>query len=101
MDRKPIASEKDRDAKRRLRFHNFWFPTAKKLISNIFNFSHEEFEAADIEGPVIVAINHASAYDPIFVGLAFKNKILTKYETTILYLAGSGAVCHYRVQAPQ
>lgn len=88
MDRKPIASEKDRDAKRRLRFHNFWFPTAKKLISNIFNFSHEEFEAADIEGPVIVAINHASAYDPIFVGLAFKNKILTYVASEHLMRTG-------------
>ena len=34
-----------------------------------FDFSCDAFEPADIEGPVIVAINHACAYDPILVGI--------------------------------
>lgn len=42
-----------------------------------FDFSCDDFEPADIEGPVIVAINHACAYDPILLGIAFRNKQLT------------------------
>lgn len=42
-----------------------------------FDFSYDAFEPADIEGPVIVAINHTCAYDPILVGIAFRNKPLT------------------------
>ena len=46
-------------------------------MSRKFNFSRDDFEPADIEGPVIVAINHTCAYDPILLGIAFKNKPLT------------------------
>ena len=42
-----------------------------------FDFSCDDFEPADIEGPIIVAINHACAYDPILLGIAFRNKQLT------------------------
>ena len=42
-----------------------------------FDFSCDDFEPADIEGPVLVAINHACAYDPILLGIAFRNKPLT------------------------
>ena len=47
-------------------------------LRNKFNYSFDKsFEPADIEGPVLVAVNHACAYDPLFVGAAFKNKPLT------------------------
>lgn len=46
-------------------------------MSRKFNFEHDSFEPADIDGPVLVAINHACAYDPILLGVAFKNKQLT------------------------
>ena len=47
-------------------------------MRNKFSFSFDEsFEPADIEGPLLVAINHASAYDPLFVGAAFRNRPLT------------------------
>jgi len=42
-----------------------------------FNFSCAKFDPDKIEGPVLVAINHASAYDPILVGIAFRKKRLT------------------------
>ncbi len=70
--------EKEKADRRRQRF----WDAAQLLLSvwlhSGFNFSFDEsFEPADIEGPVLVAINHASAYDPLFVGRAFKNKRLT------------------------
>ena len=70
--------EKEKADRRRRRF----WDAAQLLLSvwlhSGFNFSFDEsFEPADIEGPVLVAINHASAYDPLFVGRAFKNKRLT------------------------
>ena len=67
----------NRAMKRRLRFWGFTVPILDKWLRSTFNYSYEEFDPADIEGPVIVAINHASAYDPLFVGVAFKNKPLT------------------------
>ena len=73
-------AEKERikaDKRRR----RFWDAVQIILIGwlkSSFNFSFDKsFEPADIEGPVLVAINHASAYDPLFVGAAFKNKPLT------------------------
>ncbi len=45
-------------------------------IRRKFNFSHADFDPSAIEGPLLVAINHASAYDPIFVGVAFRKKRL-------------------------
>lgn len=70
--------EKLKDAARRRRFWDAVQLVLGGWLRNKFNFSFDKsFEPADIEGPVLVAINHASAYDPLFVGAAFKNKPLT------------------------
>ena len=70
--------EKEKEARRRRRFWDAVQLVLYGWLSNKFNFSFDKsFEPADIEGPVLVAINHASAYDPLFVGAAFKNKPLT------------------------
>ena len=70
--------EKMQAEKRRRRFWAFAQLIVGNWTRNKFNFSFDKsFEPADIEGPVLVAINHASAYDPIFVGVAFRNKPLT------------------------
>ena len=63
--------------KRRLRFWRLVNPAVSAWVKRSFRFSYDDFEPADIEGPVIVAINHASAYDPIFTAVAFRNKPLT------------------------
>jgi len=70
--------EREKEAKRRRRF----WDAAQLIVGGwakrkfVFSFD-KSFEPADIEGPVLVAINHTCAYDPIFVGIAFKNKPLT------------------------
>ena len=74
------TSEREKEKAARIR-RRFWDAVQLVLggwLKNKFNFSFDEsFEPAEIEGPVLVAINHASAYDPLFVGVAFKNKPLT------------------------
>ena len=70
--------EKEKEARRRRRFWDTVQFVLGGWLSCKFNYSFDKsFEPADIEGPVLVAINHASAYDPLFVGAAFKNKPLT------------------------
>ncbi|MBQ6500779.1 MAG: 1-acyl-sn-glycerol-3-phosphate acyltransferase [Mogibacterium sp.] len=70
--------EKEKAAKRRRRFWDAVLFVLGGWLRNKFNFTFDKsFEPADIEGPVLVAINHACAYDPLFVGAAFKNKPLT------------------------
>ena len=70
--------EKLKDAARRRRFWDAVQLVLGGWLRNKFNFSFDKsFEPADIEGPVLVAVNHACAYDPLFVGAAFKNKPLT------------------------
>ena len=70
--------EREKAYKRRQRF---WVAVQLMLdrwLGNKFNFSFDRnFEPAEIEGPVLVVINHASAYDPLFTAAAFKNKPLT------------------------
>lgn len=48
-----------------------------KWIRGKFDFSFADFDPSEIEGPLLVAINHACAYDPIFTGVAFRKKPLT------------------------
>lgn len=75
---KEKEKEREKEEKRRRRFWNTVQLVLNGWLKNKFNFSFDKsFEPADIEGPVLVAINHACAYDPIFVGVAFKNKPLT------------------------
>ncbi|MBR3201489.1 MAG: 1-acyl-sn-glycerol-3-phosphate acyltransferase [Mogibacterium sp.] len=70
--------EKEKADKRRKRFWDAVQLVLGGWLRNKFNYSFDKsFEPADIEGPVLVAINHACAYDPLFVGAAFKNKPLT------------------------
>ena len=71
-DKERIAADK-----RRKRSWAFSQLVIGPWMSRKFDFSCDDFEPADIEGPVIVAINHASAYDPILLGIAFRNKQLT------------------------
>ena len=69
--------EKERINRRRRRSWDFSQLVIGPWMRNKFDFSCDDFEPADIEGPVLVAINHACAYDPILLGIAFKNKPLT------------------------
>ena len=75
---KDIRADKEKDVRRRRRFWDAVQLILGGWLRNKFNFSLDKsFEPADIDGPVLVAINHACAYDPLFVGVAFKNKPLT------------------------
>ena len=70
--------EREKAAKKRRRFWDAVQLVLGGWLRNKFSFSFDKsFEPADIDGPVLVAINHACAYDPLFVGVAFKNKPLT------------------------
>lgn len=69
--------DREKDDRRRDRFWKTAIPAVEFWLSNKFGFSHDGFDPSTIDGPVIVAINHASAYDPIFVGVAFRKKRLT------------------------
>ena len=75
---KDSKANKEKEARRRQRFWDAVQLVLGGWLRNKFNFSFDKsFEPADIEGPVLVAVNHACAYDPLFVGAAFKNKPLT------------------------
>ncbi len=70
--------QKEKDARRRQRFWDAVQIILGRWLKSSFSFRFDKnFEPADIEGPLLVAINHASAYDPLFVGVAFRNKPLT------------------------
>ena len=77
MARQKSDKEKAKEAKRRQWFWDLSQIIIGKWIRPKFNLILDDFEPADIEGPVLVAINHTCAYDPIFTGAAFKNKPLT------------------------
>ena len=75
---KDSKANKEKEARRRQRFWDAVQLVLGRWLKCKFNYSFDKsFEPADIDGPVLVAINHASAYDPLFVGVAFKNKPLT------------------------
>ena len=70
--------EKKKEARRRRRFWDTVQIVLGGWLRSKFSYSFDEsFEPADIEGPVLVAINHACAYDPLFVAVAFRKKPLT------------------------
>ena len=70
--------EKEKADRRRRRFWDACQILLSAWLCNKFNYSFDEsFEPADIDGPVLVAVNHASAYDPLFVCKAFRKKRLT------------------------
>ncbi len=76
-DAENLKKEREKAARRRKRVWVFAQIITRPWIKRKFNFSTSDFDPAEIDGPVIVAINHSCAYDPIFVGAAFKNKMLT------------------------
>ncbi len=71
------VNERERANRRRRRAWAFAQGIAGSWIRRKFNFSFSDFEPADIDGPLLVAVNHSCAYDPLFIGAAFKNKPLT------------------------
>ena len=72
-------TDKDREKadRRRRRFWDFILPHVEGYVRKKFAFACDDFEPADIEGPVLLMINHTCAYDPLFAGAAFINKPLT------------------------
>jgi 1-acyl-sn-glycerol-3-phosphate acyltransferase len=88
MSREKKVKDSDRDLKRKQRFVNFWAKPVDVWLKHKFNFTYEDFDPAEIEGPVIVAINHASAYDPIFMGEVFKSRLLTYVASEHLFRTG-------------
>lgn len=77
MSKQKTNEERQREDRRRRRFWNAVLPGVQSWVRLKFGFEMEAFRPQDIEGPVLVAINHASAYDPLFVGAAFRYKPLT------------------------
>lgn len=77
MSKQANKEDKEKVAKRRQRFWDLSQAIIGRWIRPKFDLVLDDFEPADIEGPVLVAINHCCAWDPIFVGAAFKNKPLT------------------------
>lgn len=67
----------ERARRRRDRFWDFIVPKLITWSARTVNYSHDDFEPSSIEGPVIVAINHSCAYDPLFMGISFHHKRLT------------------------
>lgn len=74
---KNLKNEREKAARFRRRVWAFAQTVARPWINSKFNFSVAGFDPATIDGPILVAVNHSCAYDPIFVGTAFKNKMLT------------------------
>lgn len=77
MAKQADKAEREKADRRRKRSWDFSQLIIGPWMSCKFNFTHDGFEPAEIEGPVLVAINHACAYDPILLGVAFRNKPLT------------------------
>ena len=70
--------EKEKADRRKRRFWDVILVVLDPWLRIKFNYTFDEsFKPAEIEGPMLVAINHASAYDPLFVGVAFKKRPLT------------------------
>ena len=72
-----LKNEREKVARRRRRIWAIAQTIARPWIVRKFNLSIADFDPAKIEGPILVAINHSCAYDPILVGAAFKNRMLT------------------------
>ena len=77
MAKEQGGDNRDKENRRKRRFWDFAQFAAGLWVRRKFSYSFAEFEPAAIDGPVLVVINHASAYDPLFVGAAFRNKPLT------------------------
>ena len=69
--------EREKEDRRRLRFWRSIEPFVVKYLQCKFNFEWDGFDPREIDGPMLVAVNHACAYDPILVGAALRKKPLT------------------------
>lgn len=69
--------EREKEDKRRRAAWDIAQTICGPWIRRKFSFTHEDFDPSAIEGPILVAINHACAYDPIFTGVAFRKKPLS------------------------
>lgn len=76
MSGKKDRDKREKEDRRRRRFWDLAQTVLRPWLVRKFNLSTEDFEPADIDGPVLVAINHGSAYDPLFIGSVFRNKPL-------------------------
>lgn len=77
MAKKQGGANREIEDKRRRRAWDLVQIIVGPWLEKKFNFTFEDFDPSAIEGPLLVAINHASAYDPIFVARAFRKKPLT------------------------
>ena len=67
----------DKDRRRRESFYRLVSPPLGVWLAARFGYSYDRnFEPYDIDGPLIVCINHTCAYDPLFVGAAFRHRPL-------------------------
>lgn len=74
--RQAKGSREKEDKRRRIAW-DLVMSLVRPWISGKFSFSYADFDPASIEGPLLVVINHACAFDPVFVAAAFKNKRLS------------------------
>lgn len=77
MAEKKSRETREKEDRRRDRFWRFIIPKLDLWVRIKFGYSFEPVDTAGIEGPLLVVINHASAYDPIFLGVAFRDRPLT------------------------
>ena len=77
MAKQTDSTTKDKDRRRRERFYRFVAPPLGVWLGLRLGYSRDKsFEPDGIDGPLIVCINHACAYDPLFVSAAFKRRPL-------------------------
>lgn len=76
MAGKKDLEKREKADKRHLRVWRIVVPVTGIWMRKKFNYSFEDFEPADIEGPVIAVINHSNAFDPVLLASAFRNKPL-------------------------
>lgn len=77
MAKKKSRETREKEDRRRDRFWRFIIPKLDLWVRIKFGYSFEPVDTAGIDGPLLVVINHASAYDPIFLGVAFRDRPLT------------------------
>lgn len=79
MERQKSKSkaQREKEDRRRLRFWNFMAPQVERYVKRRFDFIADDFDPSQIEGPVLVVINHSCVYDPLLIGSVFRNKPLT------------------------
>lgn len=71
-------STKDKEQRRRGNYYRLASALAGLWLRSRVGYTYDKsFEPADIDGPLIVCINHTCALDPLFVGAAFRHRPLT------------------------